>query len=573
MLKKSPLILLSLILLICFKGFTQNIIKSKVYPQNYFRYPLDLPPSTAGSFGELRPNHFHSGLDFKTNHRVGYPVYAVFDGYVSRLRVQLGGFGNAIYITHPNGYTSVYGHIEKFSEAMTKLIRETQTKLQSFEVDINLLPSQIPVCKDDVIALSGNAGASEGPHLHFEIRDAITEETINPQLFGLTIPDKIPPSITKIAMYQLDNKPFSENTPRKFLTVVGKAGNYHLKKMETINLSGQVGFGVSTNDMNSVSENHNGIYSVELKLDRKTVYTFAVEHFAFDQTRAINAYIDYPVFMKSHNWIQKCFILPGSNVSLYPQSINRGIINFDDDAIHQVEYVIKDIAGNTSNLVIKVKAIKKIRNVGENKSEGIRFKYNQKNEFSSQNIKLLIPQGNLYDDMDFVYKTLPRKPGTFSEEHCLHNRLTPIHDGFELWIKPDSAIGKYVEKAVIVNSSGICDGGILENGYIKATVHSFGNYYIKIDTIAPIILPLNIKNGVNLSNSSGIFVKIGDNLSGVKTFAGKIDDKWVLMEWDFKSKILSYLFNGEITAGNHIFELTVSDNKNNISIYKTNFIR
>ncbi|MFI5140241.1 MAG: M23 family metallopeptidase, partial [Sphingobacteriales bacterium] len=345
-----------LFLCACSHVFAQSIIQSRQYPKNYFRYPLDLPPVTAGSFGELRPNHFHSGLDFKTNHTTGYPVHAVFDGYVSRLRVQFGGFGNAVYITHPNGYTTVYGHIERFSPAMEKIVREAQYKQQSFEVDLKLEPQQVQVCKDEVIAWSGNAGASEGPHLHFEIRDTQTEETINPQLFGLTIPDKIPPTIYAIGIYHLNGMPFSEKTPRQFLPVTGKAGSYHLMKPGTINLTGDIGFGITANDMTSVSPNHNGIYSVELKLDGKTVYTFAVERFAFDQTHAINAYIDYPEFLKTHRWVQKCFILPGSKISLYPQSVNRGIISFNDNALHKVEYVVKDVAGNTSTLNINIKS-------------------------------------------------------------------------------------------------------------------------------------------------------------------------------------------------------------------------
>jgi len=550
----------------------QSRIQSRPYPQNYFRYPLDLPPSTAGSFGELRPMHFHSGLDFKTNHRTGYPVHAVFDGYVSRLRVQFGGFGNVIYITHPNGFTTVYGHIEKYSYAMTKLIRERQYQLQSFEVDINLQPEQIPVCKDEVIALSGNAGSSEGPHLHFEVRDTQTEETINPQLFGLTIPDKVPPSITAIGIYQLDGNPFSEKTPRKFLAVTGKAGNYRLVKPAVINLSGAVGFGLSTNDMNSVSENHNGVYSIELKLDGKTVYSFAVERFAFDQTHAINAYIDYPEFLKTHRFIQKCFILPGSKISLYPQSINRGIINFNDNELHDLEYVVKDVAGNTSILNIKVKSAGSV-NKGPDKITGTLFHYDQKNEFSNQKVKVFIMPGNLYDDVDFTYSTLPKPPGAFSEVHRIHNRLTPIHDGYDLWIKPDSTIGKYKDKAVIVNTAGVCDDGTYQDGYVKATVHSFGDFYVRVDTVPPVITPLNIKNGKNLSASRRIYLKIRDNLSGIKSYNGKIDGKWVLMEWDYKSKILSYTFNSDIATGKHKFELAVTDNKNNIANFVAEFYR
>ncbi|RYE14056.1 MAG: M23 family metallopeptidase, partial [Sphingobacteriales bacterium] len=200
------------ILLLCLAYYTtstaQAIIQSKFYPTDAFRYPLNLPPSTAGSFGELRPNHFHSGLDFKTNQRVGYPIYAIMDGYVSRLRIQYGGFGRAVYITHPNGYTSVYGHLDRFSPEIEKAVRECQEQDQSYEVDFAPLAGQMPVTKGQQFSWAGNAGASAGPHLHFEIRDTQTQETINPQLFGLTIPDQVPPVISSIATYHLNGAPF-----------------------------------------------------------------------------------------------------------------------------------------------------------------------------------------------------------------------------------------------------------------------------------------------------------------------------------------------------------------------------
>ena len=553
--------------------YAQGTIQSRAYPKNYFRYPLDLPPVTAGTFGELRPNHFHAGLDFKTNETTGYPVHAAFDGYVSRLRVQVGGFGNAIYITHPNGYTTVYGHIEKYSAAMEKAVRDSQYKYQNFEVDLKFKPTQLPVCKDDVIALSGNEGASEGPHLHFEIRDTQTEETINAQLFGLTIPDKVPPTITGIGIYHLDGNPFSEKTPRQFIPVTGKAGNYHLTKPGVISLNGSVGFGISTYDMTSVSANHNGAYSIALKLDGKTIYTFAVERFAFDQTHAINGYIDYPEFLKTHRWVQKCFIPPGSKISLYPQSVNRGIIDFNDDAVHQVEYVVKDVAGNTSSLKINVKA-------GHNqilplfKPVGTLFRYDRKNEFNNAGIKVIIPPGNLYDDIDFTYSVSPKRPGALSVTHNIHNHYTPVHDGYDLWIKPDTIIPKYMDKAVIVSTTGICEGGIYQDGYIKAKARDFGDFYIRLDTVPPAVVPLNIKNGAILAKSKSISLRIGDNLSGIKSYAGTIDGKWVLMKWDYKTKVLSYYFNNaDIAPGKHIFDLVVSDNKDNTKHFTADFYR
>ncbi len=571
MLKKIPAILFP-ILAYFMSCPAQNVVQTRLYPKNFFRYPLDLPASTAGSFAELRPEHFHSGLDFKTNARTGYPVHAAYDGYVSRLRVQFGGFGNAVYITHPNGYTTVYGHIERFSPVLEQIVRKLQYEQQSFEVDFKLPPAQALVCKDDVIAWSGNAGASAGPHLHFEIRDTQTEQTINPQLFGLTIPDNIPPTLGTICVYHLGVAPFSEKTPREFMAVAGSKGHYHLAKPQVINVSGETGFGITATDLNSASLNHNGIYSIELKLDGETVYSFAVERFAFDQTHAINAYIDYPTFLKSHRFIQKCFILPGSKISLYPQSINHGVINFNDQARHEVEYIVKDIAGNTSTLMIQVKsAAPKAAPISA--GQGTLFHYDKKNEFSKDNVRVVIPAGNLYDDLDFTYSESPKKQGTFSAVHHLHNRFTPINDAFDLWIKPDSSIRPYIGKAVIVNTNGACYGGTYDNGYIKASARTFGDYYIRLDTIAPVIRPVNIRDGANMASSQRIQLRIGDNLSGVKTYSGKIDGKWVLMEWDYKTKVLSYTFDKEITPGKHIFDLTVSDNKDNISQFTAYFFR
>ena len=550
----------------------QDIIQGKQYPQNYFRYPLDLPPSTAGSFGELRPNHFHSGLDFKTNQRTGYPVHTIFDGYVSRLRIQFGGFGKALYITHPNGYTSVYGHISAFTLAVAKYVKDYQYKNQVFEADIRVPPGLFQVCKDDVVATSGNEGASAGPHLHFELRDTLTEETINPQLFGLTIPDKIPPAITSIGIYHLNGNPFSEKTQREFLPVTGSGGNYRLLNPQVLNLSGNIGFGIGVTDMNSSSMNRNGIYSLELKLDGNTVYTFAVERFAFDQTHAINAYIDYPAFITSRRWMQKCFILPGSRISLYPQSINRGIMAFNDNAEHDVEYIVKDIAGNTSSLKLKVISTPPVNPTAE-KPTGRLFHYDKKNEFANDKVRVTIMPGNLYDDLDFTYATLPAKPGALSATHRIHNKLTPLHDGYDLWIKPDVNLGAYANKAVIVNGATGSIGGTYDGGYVKAVARTFGNYYIKIDTVPPVITPVNIKNGSNMRAARAINFRIGDNLAGIKSFVGKIDGKWVLMEWAYKSRLLSYTFNNDIAPGKHNFELVLTDGKNNVTTYTAEFNR
>ncbi|QHS54010.1 M23 family metallopeptidase [Mucilaginibacter sp. 14171R-50] len=551
----------------------QDVIQSKQYPKNQFRYPLDLPPSTAGSFGELRPSHFHSGLDFKTNQRIGFPVHAVYDGYISRVRIQFGGFGQALYITHPNGYTSVYGHIDSFTPQVAKYIRDYQYKNQTYEADIAVPQGLFKVQKGDIVAISGNRGASAGPHLHFEIRDSLTEETINPQLFGLTIPDTRPPALTAVGIYHLNGNPFSDKTPKELLALTGSNGNYHLLKPQVLNLSGNTGFGITAYDMTSASMNRNGLYSVELKLDGITMYTFAVERFAFDQTHAINAYIDYPGFISSRQWIQKCFVLPGSRISLYPQSINRGIMAFNDDALHEVQFIVKDIAGNTSTLTLKVQSSTQAANLMPDKPTGTLFRYDKKSEFANDKVRVSVMPGNLYDDLDFQYAALPAKPGALSQTHRIHNKFTPIHDEYDLWIKPDVTLGANAGKAVIVNAASGSIGGTYEDGYVKAKAHTFGDYYIKLDTVAPRITPINIHNGSNLRGIRAIKLRISDNLSGIKSYTGRIDGKWVLMEWDYKTRILSYTFDDTITAGKHTYEFSVTDIKDNVSTFTAEFTR
>lgn len=551
----------------------QDFVQSREYPKDVFRYPLDLPPSTAGSFGELRANHFHSGLDFKTNQRTGYPVHAAFDGYVSRLKVQYGGFGNAVYITHPNGYTTVYGHLDHFSPEITALIKQAQEQQQSYEVDFELDPLKMQVYKGQVFAWSGNTGASGGPHLHFEIRDTKTQETINAQLFGLTIPDRVPPTITGVSVYHLNGHTFNQNTLRQSYAVRGAAGNYHLLKPQTLDLSGQVGFGISATDINSTSANRNGVYSIELKVDGKTVYTFAVERFAFDQTHAINAYIDYPYFLRTGSFIQKCFILPGSRITLYPQSIDRGIVTFNDSEVHEVQYLVKDIAGNASTITLKVKSsIPKESHPIVSQPVNL-LRYNQRSEFNANNIKIIAEPYNLYDDLDLEYSASPKRPGGYSAVHHIHNRFTPIHDSLNVWVKPDEDLSKYAGKAVLY---GIESGAVeseYADGYVKGKIHTFGDYYIRIDTVPPVISPINFHSGGSMAGRRTITFHISDNLSGVKSFVGKIDGKWALVEHDYKSKIFIYTFDGTIGPGKHTFELTATDYKNNVSQFTADFLR
>lgn len=550
----------------------QQIYSTNKYPITDFRQPLDIsPPALAGSFGEIRGNHFHSGIDFRTNQREGYPVYAVADGYISRLRVQNSGFGQALYINHPNGFTTVYGHLQRFAPKIATIVKNLEYEKKSFEIDEFPDATLIPVHKGEIIAWSGNRGSSGGPHLHFEIRDTKTEETINPQFFGIIIPDNIPPVIHGLYVYRLNGKTFNENTPKQAIGISGANGSY--KTAAPISLTGEVGFGIVVTDRHNGLSGTNGVYSIQLEVDGKKVYTSALERFAFEDSKAINSHIDYPTYLNTKRSIQKSFVEPGNPLKIYSGLINNGRINFNDGATHQLRYIITDSKGNSSVLPFTV-------NAGSAPiaapviPAGIIYPYNKVNEFNTDDIKVVFPQGTLYSDLNFTYKKLPKPTGNaWSAVHQIHNRYTPLHIGFNISIKADNLPENLKNKALIVNSNGSSQGGFFENGYVKATPKNFGSFYIAIDTIAPRIIPVNISEGKNMAGLSKIFFKISDNLSGIKSFNGYIDGKWALMEFDTKTATLWHSFDERTTSGKHTLELVVADMKENTRKYKVTFIR
>lgn len=553
----------------------QQIFSNYQYPLTDFRSPLDIvPPALAGSFGELRANHFHSGIDFRTNQTTGYPVYAVADGYISRLRVQNSGFGLALYINHPNGYTSVYGHLSRFNPKIAQQAKQLQYRNKSYEIDDFPTADLIPVRKGDVIAYSGNTGSSGGPHLHFELRDTKTEVTINPQLLGIQIPDNIPPVIYSMYVYRLNGKTFNEFTPKQYFQVVGGNGKYNLNKVSTIHLNGDVGFGIVATDKHNGLSGTNGVYSIELAIDGKTIFTSALERFSFENSKAINSHIDYSALLKLKRSIQKSFVDPGNPLQIYSNLVNSGRITFNDGKLHEVKYTITDAKSNQSVLAFKVQSdANAIINTPVQPS-GIEFPYQKLNEFSNEEVKVIFPKGTLYNDLNFSYKKLPKpQQNAFSAIHQIHNNLTPLHIGFELSIKADSTLGNLSSKALIVNTNRVSQGGSYENGYVKASPRNLGSYFIAIDTVPPNIIPVNIANGKNMAELSKMSFKISDALSGIKSFNGYIDGQWVLMEFDTKTASLWHTFDERTLKGKHNFELIVVDMKDNLKKYVIEFYR
>lgn len=551
------------------------------YPKDYFRSPVGFPVSLAGSFGEIRRNHFHSGIDIRTAGVQGKPVYAIADGYVSRINVSPGGFGKALYINHPNGYTSLYGHLRNYAGAIAVWIRAQQYKRESFALDVEVPAGALKVKKGDLVAWSGNSGASGGPHIHFEIRDTRTQEIIDPLDFGFMKSDGIPPKIAWLKIY-----PFGENSMVNYsdkpvlIPVTGSGGNYRLKINDTVKVSGNIIFGIETSD-NAEGGLKTGVHVIDLEVDGVKVFSQDIERFAFAETRYVNSLMDYPAYVRERRKIQRSYVAPNNKLGVYSGVKNRGVVNFTDSKAHQVRYVVKDAFENPATLVFYVKSHLPAPIGGRPKTverqDNQIFTIDSDNVFKQGNVKLEVPAEAIYEDFPFEYAVSPPVTGSYSSVHRLHNQYTPLHTWCNLSIKPENLPKNLESKAVIVSVSAgnkfASRGGTLEGGWITAKIRDFGSYTVAADTKPPVIKPVNIFPGKKLSRQSSIQVKISDDLSGIKSYRGTLNGKWILMDYDEKNLLLSYAFDDNLIPGKNVFILTVSDAVGNVTRYEASVIR
>jgi murein DD-endopeptidase MepM/ murein hydrolase activator NlpD len=624
-------------LLSCLAGLAQPsspLFTAPDYPQHYFRDPLAIPMSLAANFGELRANHYHMGLDIRTQHRENLPVYAAADGYVARVQVGPFGFGQAIYIHHPNGYTTVYGHLNRFFPALAAYVGKQQYRQQSWRVDLAIPAALFPVRQGQPIAWSGNTGGSEGPHLHFEIRLTRDDVNLNPLLFGLPVEDKVPPRIDRLAWYDGNRGIYEQSPhylparPRSSSGASGASGEILIVPVA------RIGFAISASDAQSGSSNPNGIYRAELYDNGQPVIGFQMDHIGYGETRNINAHIDYKTKMTGGPSLQQLFILPGypfpsiyrvpgpagtidpafhsRDTSLRGRAAARdadGWIDLSDGEPHSIVIAVMDTRANTSRVAIRVKfqpgaapAGDTAGNntvAGDKTAAGRRFYPGMVDGVETSDYAFYLGEKSLYDSalIGATVSGYPASPaaslrGPMGSGGSLPGGITPVYAIGARWIPlwdpvlvrirlPDSdgidwvGANPSTDRVVMVRfDSAIRDVERPEwrGAWASARFGEFGNFQLVRDTVPPAILPIGPLDGANLSRASRIAFTIRDNLGVTRGWRAELDGKWLCFTND-KGLAYIYNFDGHCGRGLHTLKVAIEDVAGNRTEQEYHFSR
>ena len=550
--------------------FSWSLVAQTLYPKDYFSPPLDIPMQLSGNFGELRPNHFHAGFDFKTQQKEGLKVYASADGYVSRIKISTFGNGKTIYINHPNGYTTVYAHLQKAVGPIQDFISQTHYKEQAFEIEMYLKPGEIPIKKGEWIALSGNTGASEGPHLHYEIRDTQSEYIINPLHFGFDfgIKDTKKPTLSGLYVYPL------------FSTTVNKSQrpivlNYSLQKDGTyladkIIANGPIGFGITTDDYDDVSFNKNGAYSVKSFFNGHPSFGFQFDTYSFDDMRYVNALIDYAKYKKTSQRVQKLFMNSKYNLPFIMTNETKGqIIPVPNlDGLYRIE--VGDYFGNTTLVSIPIQYdTTPVILPAESPTSKYLIRSTKDNIFEKENTSVFFPAGTFYDDFTLNFDVR-------NSILYLHDDSVPAHTNFIVSISNSKLSNEKMDKTYVARIDGeklIYNSTYRKDSIFSSKVKTLGKYKLVTDTLAPKISILKPIEGKWVSQNV-IQLQISDSGSGIKTYNGYLNGKWVLFEYDNKNNTISHYFNDEfLLNGTNELKVIVTDAMGNSATFETQFSR
>lgn len=530
--------------------------------EKQFVSPFDFPLFLSGNFGELRANHFHGGVDFKTQGVVGKPVRCIADGYISRVTVTSGGYGQAVYITHHNGYTSVYGHLQKFKPEVEKLVEAYQYEHEVFVVDMKFSPEQFPLEQGEIFALAGNEGYSFGPHLHMEIRRTDTGEYIDPLQFYMDkVKDTTAPRATHAMLYPQPGEGVVNGSSQKKVIAFANQQN-------PAEVWGKIAVGIKAYDyMDGVSNNY-GVRSVKLFVDSVEVFRSTMDRFLPDENRMINAWTDYEEYATKSSWFMRSQILPGNTWRMLKANEEGGVVTINEERPYVFRYELEDLYGNRRSyrFIIKGKQqpIEPLR-------KGIHYlKWNQGNVVQQPGMELEIQKGMLYDDVDLNCKVIADSLN-ISFDYQLHDKPLPLHRRCPLRIAvrsyPITDMSKYY---VVRKHKGkkVTAGGHFKEGYMHTAISELGTYSVALDTVAPRIVPLNKPQW----KTGNIQFKINDAETGIKDYKVYIDGEFVLFKFSSKNSKLSCVHPQHIKRGvPHQMEVIITDYCGNKKIEEYQF--
>jgi murein DD-endopeptidase MepM/ murein hydrolase activator NlpD len=554
--------LFSGLLAICGTALGQ-LFQQPVYPSGEFRNPLNIPISLAANFGELRENHYHMGLDIRTNHRENLPVFATADGYILRIKIEPFGFGQAVYIKHDNGYVSLYAHLNAFYPALASYVRQKQYEFERWDISLDLPPGLLKVKKGDLIAYSGNMGGSQGPHLHFEIRNYPEDVNLNPMLFGLPIADNTRPVIRSLSIYDR-TRSFYEQSP-KIIQVKEKGGKFSLVQPLVVVNSTNPGFGISAFDTQTGSSNPNGIYQAVLYENGSALTGFRMDHISYNDTRGINAHIDYPTRQRGGPYYQLLFRLPGYRQSIYHESPAGSALHLEDGQVHNIRIEVKDAYNNTSNIEFKLQ-YRSEPGSGTN-YQGKTFYPGMVDGFEGANAAFYLTENCLYDSAHIFYgESQAEEPDAVSGLHHIGSNLIPLADSMVVRIKLSRLQNQ--KDHVLMQCFDKSDYTVKKPNWLgewaTASFRNFGNFRLVVDTIPPDIIVPGIVDNSNLSRSSRIAIIVRDNYKTIKNFRATLDGKWLLFTND-KTRAFIYNFDERCASGRHELKIYAEDEAGNSS--------
>ena len=550
------------------------LFNSIIYSQNSGDYPLDIPIILSGTFGELRPNHFHAGIDIKTKGTEGFKVFSIGSGYVSRIQITHGGFGKALYIKHDNGQTSVYAHLKKYSPRIEKIVKEIQYSSESYTFRVYPKKNEIRISEKELIGYSGNTGRSFGPHLHYELRDN-KDRPINPLKYkNYTILDTIPPVVLGLHYKEIpENSISGSNSSFKNLKITKISSKLFIS--DTLKISGLIGFGVNSYDRMNNTWNKMGLSDIKANLDGEEVFDMNLNSFSYDEWRHINTFIDYASYKNKKIKIQKLYIEDYNPLSMYDRSLGNGLVKVkDDDDIFLYTIQLFDFNKNQTEILVPIK-------------------WREKNKFKNNDIKLKnlfsIDRDSSYN-LSFINSSVKIEKNSFytnKEIQILEKNNTlfidkdsiPVLKNITIKLNVDrfndSLVNKVYMARVNENEKSTFISSELKDNHIQAKIKNLGNFSLKIDSTPPNINLIDIEDSQWISNRKKLQIKIIDSESGIDTYRATINGKWILLEYNAMKGILTYDFDDNINNSEpkNILKVSVTDNVGNTKHLEKVFFR